>query len=105
MTRLDDVVIVGAGPAGSMAAIVLARAGLRVRVFDRERFPRPKLCGDTLNPGGCRTLAQHLPLASLLQHARPIDGMLLTGPRGVRVRGRYGRGVSGHAIDRRTLDA
>lgn len=97
--------IAGCGPAGAMAAIVLARAGLRVRVFDRERFPRPKLCGDTLNPGGCRTLSEYVSLATLLSHARPIDGMLLTGPRGVRVRGRYGRGVCGHAIDRRTLDA
>jgi flavin-dependent dehydrogenase len=102
---MDDVVIAGGGPAGAMAAIVLARAGLRVRVFDRDRFPRPKLCGDTLNPGGCRTLQQYLPLAALFTHARPIDGMLLTGPRGVRVQGRYGRGLYGHAIDRRTLDA
>jgi flavin-dependent dehydrogenase len=88
-----------------MAAIVLARAGLRVRVFDRERFPRPKLCGDTLNPGGCRTLAEHVSLAPLVAEAQPIDGMLLTGPRGVRVRGRYGRGVYGRAVDRRRLDA
>jgi flavin-dependent dehydrogenase len=102
---MDDVVIAGGGPAGAMAAIILARAGLRVRLFDRERFPRPKLCGDTLNPGGCRTLAEHVPLDTLLSHARPIDGMLLTGPYGVRVRGRYGRGVCGHAIDRCTLDA
>ena len=102
---MDDVVIAGGGPAGAMAAIVLARAGLRVRVFDRERFPRPKLCGDTLNPGGCRTLQQYVPIDSLIAHARPIDGMLLTGPHGVRVRGRYGPGVYGHAVDRRTLDS
>jgi flavin-dependent dehydrogenase len=101
---MDDVVIAGAGPAGSMAAIVLARAGLRVRVFDRSRFPRPKLCGDTLNPGGCRTLAAHVPLDTLRARARAIDGMLLTGPRGARVRGRYGCGVTGYAVDRRTLD-
>ncbi len=48
---VDDVVIVGAGPAGTLAALVLARQGHRVRLFDRARFPRPKLCGDTLNPG------------------------------------------------------
>ena len=46
-----DVVIVGAGPAGCAAALVLARAGVRVRLIDRERFPRDKLCGDTVNPG------------------------------------------------------
>ena len=47
----DDVLIAGAGPAGSIAALLLARAGLRVRLLDRATFPRDKLCGDTLNPG------------------------------------------------------
>ena len=101
---MDDVVIVGGGPAGAMAAIILARAGLTVRIFDRARFPRPKLCGDTLNPGGCRTIAAHLPLTTLVKQARPISGMLLTGPGGVGVRGRYRHGVSGYAIERRALD-
>jgi flavin-dependent dehydrogenase len=35
-----DVLVVGAGPAGCVAATVLARAGLRVRLVDRARFPR-----------------------------------------------------------------
>jgi menaquinone-9 beta-reductase len=77
---MDDVVIVGAGPAGSLAAIILSRAGLRVRIFDRARFPRPKLCGDTLNPGALRTLARLLSIDTLRTSALPIDGMLLTGP-------------------------
>ena len=46
-----DVVIVGAGPSGAVAATVLARAGARVRLLDRAAFPRDKLCGDTVNPG------------------------------------------------------
>ena len=46
-----DVLIVGAGPAGTVAATVLARNGARVRIVDRARFPRDKLCGDTVNPG------------------------------------------------------
>jgi geranylgeranyl reductase family protein len=45
-----DVGIVGAGPAGSSAAIALARRGYSVAVLDKERFPREKLCGDFLNP-------------------------------------------------------
>ena len=48
---VTDVLVVGAGPAGAVAATVLARAGARVRVIDRDTFPRDKLCGDTLNPG------------------------------------------------------
>jgi geranylgeranyl reductase family protein len=45
-----DVAIVGAGPAGSSAAIHLARKGYSVALLDKQRFPREKLCGDFLNP-------------------------------------------------------
>lgn len=45
-----DVIIVGGGPAGSSCATQLARAGIDVLVFDRERFPRDKICGDCINP-------------------------------------------------------
>ena len=65
-----DVLVVGAGPAGSLAAWRLARAGARVLLVDRARFPRPKLCGDTLNPGAVARLeaGEHLPtLAACLQ--------------------------------------
>ena len=40
-----DAIIVGGGPAGTSCAAVLVRAGLRVAVLDRRRFPRPKPCG------------------------------------------------------------
>jgi geranylgeranyl reductase family protein len=40
-----DVLVVGAGPAGSTAARALARAGVRVRLLDRAAFPRNKPCG------------------------------------------------------------
>jgi geranylgeranyl reductase family protein len=40
-----DTVIVGAGPAGATAGYLLAKAGLRVLILDKKRFPRPKLCG------------------------------------------------------------
>jgi menaquinone-9 beta-reductase len=46
-----DVVIVGAAPAGSLAALVLARAGHRVALLDRAAFPRAKVCGNCINPG------------------------------------------------------
>jgi flavin-dependent dehydrogenase len=101
---MDDVAIVGAGPAGSFAALLLARAGFRVRLFDRARFPRPKLCGDTLNPGACRTLSRHLPLTTLLVQAKPLAGMLLTGPGGASIRGSYGEGIHGYAVERYIFD-
>src|SRR5687768_11494431 len=45
-----DALIVGAGPAGSAAAIGLARRGYEVALLDKQVFPREKLCGDFLNP-------------------------------------------------------
>lgn len=42
--------IVGAGPAGSSAAIALARSGYEVVLLDKKEFPREKICGDFINP-------------------------------------------------------
>jgi geranylgeranyl reductase family protein len=41
-----DVIIVGAGPAGSTAAMFLAKAGKKVLLLDKANFPREKVCGD-----------------------------------------------------------
>jgi flavin-dependent dehydrogenase len=73
-------------------------------MFDRARFPRTKLCGDTLNPGALRVLAAHNLAASIEQRALALDGMLLTGPR-VEVTGLYPHGLQARALTRRDLDA
>lgn len=44
-----EVAIVGAGPAGSTLAALLAQRGVEVTLFDREAFPRDKLCGEFLS--------------------------------------------------------
>jgi len=51
-----DVVIVGAGPAGSTAAYHLAQAGLDVVVAEKAQFPREKVCGDGLTPRAVKQL-------------------------------------------------
>src|SRR5512145_2542899 len=45
-----DVAVIGAGPAGSAAAIGLAQRGYEVALIDKKFFPREKLCGDFINP-------------------------------------------------------
>ncbi|MBN2892468.1 MAG: geranylgeranyl reductase family protein [Bacteroidales bacterium] len=44
-----DVIIIGAGPSGSSAAISLKNSGLKVAIFDKDIFPRAKTCGDALS--------------------------------------------------------
>jgi geranylgeranyl reductase family protein len=51
-----DVIVVGAGPAGSSAAYWLANAGLDVLMLEKTAFPREKVCGDGLTPRGTRAL-------------------------------------------------
>jgi flavin-dependent dehydrogenase len=59
-----DALVVGAGPAGAVAARALARRGVRVLLVDKAQFPRWKVCGCCLNGSALRTLAE-LGLATL----------------------------------------
>jgi 2-polyprenyl-6-methoxyphenol hydroxylase-like FAD-dependent oxidoreductase len=59
MRSVFDAVIVGAGPAGSSAAILLARAGWSVALVEKQRFPRRKVCGECI-------AASNLPLLDAL---------------------------------------
>jgi geranylgeranyl reductase family protein len=51
-----DVIVVGAGPAGSTTAYYLAQAGLDVLLLEKSRFPREKVCGDGLTPRAVKAL-------------------------------------------------
>lgn len=83
MNHDRDVVIVGAGPAGSTAATALARRGRDVLVLDRAEFPRDKACGDGIPPGTVGIL-HDLGMADVLRAAnfQRIDALRLVSARG-----------------------
>lgn len=98
-----DALVIGAGPAGTAAALTLARAGAQVRLIDRAVFPRHKLCGDTLNPGAL-SIVDRLGVGDDVRAcALPITGMTVTGP-GAEVSADYPDGLRGMSLTRRCLD-
>ncbi|HVG55786.1 MAG TPA: NAD(P)/FAD-dependent oxidoreductase [Vicinamibacterales bacterium] len=101
-----DVLVVGAGPAGTIAARQLAVAGVRVRIVDRATFPRDKLCGDTLNPGSLAMLSRLDSAVAIRVRARAVatTGITVTGPGGAMVSADYPDDLSGASLMRRDFD-
>ncbi len=79
-----DVVIVGAGPAGSSCATILAEHGVRVLLLDKEKFPREKICGDCINPK-CWPLLELLGPGEQLRQINPrmISEIRITNATGI----------------------
>lgn len=92
-----DAVVVGAGPAGSIAALVLARAGARVALADKASFPRDKACGDLVGPRGVQLLAE---LGVHVPDAGQGSDLLAVGPSGraSRLPAFPGRDYAGHGV-------
>jgi geranylgeranyl reductase family protein len=79
--RRCDALVIGAGPAGSVAALVLARGGARVALVDKARFPRDKACGDLVGPRGVQVLYD----LGVHVGGRRVGDMEVVGPSGGRV--------------------
>lgn len=107
---MREVLIVGAGPAGSAAALRLARQGRDVLLVDRARFPRPKPCGEYYNPECTRLLAELGVLPDVLAAgARPVESLVLrSGPEELRMPFSEllpaGRTEPALSLDRESLD-
>jgi flavin-dependent dehydrogenase len=110
---MSDVIIVGAGPAGSVLATLLAQRSIDALLLDKATFPRPKVCGDYLSPGTVRLLAR-LNLLGRAQEggARRLSGMTIVSPDGTTFTAAYpatahSGGARPHAlaIPRAILDA
>ncbi|HJR16762.1 MAG TPA: NAD(P)/FAD-dependent oxidoreductase [Gemmatimonadales bacterium] len=106
-----DVLVAGAGPAGSATATLLARAGYSVLVVDRASFPRDKACSEYMSPEAVRILAR-LGVVEVLEQAGafPLEGMKVTGPRGSTAHGKFALAgdpyrPTGLSISRRVLDS
>jgi len=99
-----DVVVVGAGPAGSAAAILLAERGSSVTLLDKAAFPRPKICGEYLSPEAARVLDRLGVLKAVdAAGAQPLSGMRIIAPDGTVLDGTYPtsgpwRGYRDHAL-------
>ncbi len=83
MTTYCDVAIVGAGPAGSAAAIAASRCGLEAVVVDKATFPRDKVCGDGLTTGALRRLEELGVAPDAIPSWNVIDDIVLTDTTGV----------------------
>jgi len=98
-----DVIVAGAGPAGSAAAYHLARRGRTVLLLDRAAFPRDKSCGDGLTAPAVRLLDEMQVLAEL-EHPYRTKGVRVA----MRGRGtrdfRYPRDIEGLVVPRMILD-
>lgn len=100
--RVWDVIVIGAGPGGSLAARQIAVEDKRVLLIDRKTFPRPKVCGACLN-GKALSILESVGLGDRLEQ---LGGVVLKEFE-VRVGGRAVRLPlpAGKALSREVLDA
>ncbi|GAC1307331.1 MAG: geranylgeranyl reductase family protein [Vulcanimicrobiaceae bacterium] len=97
------VAVIGAGPAGAIAARSLARDGAAVTLYERAAWPRPKACGDGLTPASVALLRS---LEIALPDDRPFATTLVSGPRETAFRAPWPAAYSdGTTLERVRFDA
>lgn len=84
-SRTCDVLVVGAGPAGSACAQLLAAGGRSVLLVDQHDFPRDKVCGDGLIPDSHAALKRLGVADEVAELATPVTHVRCVGPRGGQV--------------------
>jgi geranylgeranyl reductase family protein len=99
-----EVVVVGAGPAGTAAAVTLARAGREVTMVDKARFPRDKICGDGLTSGALRLLEGLGLDPGAVPSWQRVDDVVVRGPAGHEVTFPLPRGRGTYAAVARRAD-
>ena len=106
-----DALVIGAGPAGSATAALLARQGWRVLVADRDGFPREKACSEYMSPAAVRVLSDLGVVPGLeAAGAVPLAGTDVRTAGGGRLAGRFAPSIrapfppSGLSVPRRVLD-
>lgn len=105
-TKRDaDVIVVGAGPAGAVAAWALAEAGHSVLLLDRRRFPRDKACGEGILPRGVEVLERMGVVPALTAAgAQSFGGIRYHAPAGRTALGAFPSGQRGLGVRRVVLD-
>jgi flavin-dependent dehydrogenase len=103
---MRDVIVAGGGPAGAAVALFLRQRGHDVLLLEAARFPRDKVCGESVSPEAW-ALLEEAGVAAGVRGLRPhpVRGMRLVSPAGIAFRGRYRGGRTGFAARRRDLDA
>jgi flavin-dependent dehydrogenase len=109
MVQKRDVIIIGAGVAGSSLAVRLATLGWNVALLEREQFPRHKVCGEFLSPEAQVSL-KNLGLYQTVAALSPavIERARLVSPKGITVGANLpgqGWGISRFALDAALVEA
>lgn len=79
-----DVVVVGAGPAGAVCSLYLAKKGHKVLVIDKKQFPRSKTCGDLLIPDSISMLKQVGLYDKVRRIAHEVSAIEVFSPSGIK---------------------